>query len=44
MYELDVDEGDALFRQINEAHSAMQGIVVMLHYDSCGHGLGMRRN
>ncbi len=40
MHELDVDEGDPLFRQILEAHSAMQGLVVMLHYDSCTTGVG----
>ncbi len=40
MYELHVDEGDALFRQIIEAHSALQGLTVMLHYDSCATGVG----
>ncbi len=38
MRELRVDEKDLLFRQMIEAHSAMQGLVVMLHYDSCGRG------
>ncbi len=38
MRELRVDEKDRLFAQVIEAHSAMQGLVVLLQYDSCSNG------
>lgn len=32
-------EGE-LYRQVVEAQRAMQDLVVMLHYESCGNGVG----
>ncbi len=40
MHQLRVDEKDQLFAQVIEAQRVMQDLCVMLHYDSCGSGVG----
>ena len=37
---LGFDQKGAVYQAIDKAHSAMHGLFVTLHYESCGRGVG----